>query len=104
MIALERRHRFRSERQKLLRLALAHQRLTITASEFFDPAGGVDEFLFTSKIGMASGTNTNLDIAASRPSAINSATCTDDCGLCIVRVDISLHGFKKEFKSITQFR
>ena len=104
MIALKRRHRLRSDREKLLRLALADQHLTITASEFLDTAGGVDEFLFTSKIGMAGGTNTNLDIAASRPSAINSATCADDCGLCIVRVDISLHGFKKEVNTITQFR
>jgi hypothetical protein len=101
---MARRHRFKSDRERLLRLALTHHRLTIPASEFFDAAGGVDEFLFPSKKRMTGGTNTNLDIAASRPSTINSATCTDDCGLCIVRMDISLHGFKKEFKSITQFR
>jgi hypothetical protein len=101
---MARSHRFRSEREKLLRLALTHQGLTISASEFFDAAGRVNELLFTSKKGMAGGTNTNFDIAASRPSAINSATCADDRGLSVVRMDISLHVCKKEVKTITQFR
>ena len=70
---MTRSHRFRSDCEKLLRFALTHQRLTVSASEFFDAASRVDELLFTSKKGMAGGTNTNFDIAASRPSAINSA-------------------------------
>jgi hypothetical protein len=101
---MARRHRFKLDREKLLRLALTHHRLTIPAREFLDAASGVDEFLFTSKKRMAGGTNTNLDIAASRPSAIDGATCASDCGLCVVRMDISLHVCKKEVKAITQFR
>jgi hypothetical protein len=92
---MARLHRFKSDRERLLRLALTHHRLTIPASEFFDAAGGVDEFLFPSKKRMTGGTNTNLDIAASRPSAIDSATCASDCGVCVVRMDISLHVCKK---------
>jgi hypothetical protein len=101
---MARSHRFRSEREKLLRVALTYQGLTISASEFFDAASRVDEFLFTGEKGMAGGTDTNFDIAASRPSAIDSATCADDRGLRVVRMDISLHVCKKEFKTITQFR
>src|SRR6516162_7804766 len=84
-------HRFRSEPKKLLRLARGHQRLTVSASKFFDTASRIDEFLFTRKIGMTGSTNTDLDIAASRPSAIDSATCANNRGLCVVRMDVSLH-------------
>ena len=90
-----RSHRSWSNYKNLLRLALTHQRLTIAASEFLDAAGGIDEFLLTSKIGMTGSTNANLNIAASRPSAIDSSARAGNRGLRIVRMDISLHDLKK---------
>lgn len=47
---------------------------------------------------MARGTNADLDIATSRPSAIDGATSTDDSRLEVFRVDVSLHVYKKRSK------
>ena len=80
---------------KLLRLALAHQSLTVAASKFFDTTGRVDELLFTSEKGMAGGAYTDLDIATSRPGAVDSATSASDRRLYVVWMDTSLHVFKK---------
>jgi long-chain acyl-CoA synthetase len=44
---------------------------------------------------MAGGTNADLDIATSRPSAIDGATSTDDSRLEVFRVDVSLHVYKR---------
>ena len=84
--------------RNLLRLALAHQRLTIPASEFFDAAGGVDELLLAGKKRMAGRANADFDIATSRPSVVDGATCTDDSRLEVFRMDVSLHVYKKETK------
>ena len=83
------------ESKNLLRLALGNQSLTVAPSEFFDAAGCVDELLFTSEKGMACGAYTDLDIATSRPGAVDSATSASDRRLYVIRMDISLHVFKK---------
>ena len=91
-------HRSKTKPDRLLGFALAYQRLTVPAGKFFDAASRVDELLFTGKKRMTGGTNTNLDIAASRPSAIDRATCANNRGLCVVRMDVSLHVCQKRTK------
>jgi len=44
---------------------------------------------------MAGGAYTYLDIATSRPGAVDSATSASDRRLNVIRVDISLHVIKK---------
>jgi hypothetical protein len=44
---------------------------------------------------MAGGAYTDLDIATSRPGAVDSATSASDRRLYVVWMDISLHVFKK---------
>jgi hypothetical protein len=88
-------HRSKPRFSNLLRLALSDQSLTVAASEFLDPAGSIDEFLFTGEKRMASGAYTDLDIATGRPCAVNSATGASDRRLYVIRMDISLHVSKK---------
>ena len=88
-------HRFKSRSKNLLGLALSDQSLTVAASEFFDATSRVDKLLFTSEKGMASGAYTDFDIATSRPGAVNSATGASDRRFNVIRMDISLHVFKK---------
>lgn len=44
---------------------------------------------------MAGGAYTNFDITTSRPGAVDSAACTNDRRLYVLRMDISLHVLKK---------
>jgi hypothetical protein len=86
---------FEKRYNNLLRLALAGQSLTVAPSEFFDAASGIDELLFTSEKGMAGGAYTDLDIATSRPGAVDSATSASNRRFYVVRMDFSLHILKK---------
>src|ERR1700722_10406591 len=87
-------HRSKTRYNNLLRLALVRQSLTVAPSEFFDAASGIDELLFTSEKGMAGGAYTDLDIATSRPGAVDSTTGASDRCLYVIRMDVSLHVFK----------
>jgi hypothetical protein len=91
-------HRFKARFKNLLGLALSDQSPTVPASEFLYTARGVDELLLTSEKRMAGGAYTNLDIATSRPSAVNSATGASDRRFNVIRMDISLHVFKSKKK------
>jgi hypothetical protein len=53
----------------------------VTAREFLNPAGGVDEFLFAREKRVASGTNTDLNIAARRTGMINRPARAANIGL-----------------------
>jgi hypothetical protein len=50
---------------------------------------------------MASGTNTDLNVASGRPCTIRGATSANDRGLRVIRVNLSLHGSKKLEDEIT---
>jgi hypothetical protein len=89
-------HRFKARSKNLLGLALSDQSPTVPASEFLDTARRVDELLLTSEKRMAGGAYTNLDIATSRPGAVNSATGASDRRFNVIRMDISLHVFKNK--------
>ena len=63
----------------------------ITASEFLDASGGIDELLFARKKGMTSCTNTDLNIATRRPRVIHRAARTDHVGLVILWMNACFH-------------
>ena len=88
-------HRFKARSKNLLGLALSNQSPTVSASEFLDSPRRVDELLLTSEKRMAGGAYTNLDIATSRPGAVDSATSASDRRLYIIRMDICLHVIEK---------
>ena len=84
-------HRSKAGCKKLLRLALSDQSLTVAASEFFDTTSRVDKLLLSGEKGMASGTDTDFDIPASRSSVIHRATSANDRGLLIIGMNVCLH-------------
>ena len=51
---------------------------------------------------MAGSTNTNLDVASSRPGMIDSPARASNRGLYVFRVDICLHVCKKEMETSTR--
>jgi hypothetical protein len=77
---------------KLFCLALSNHCFAVTTCEFFNAAGGINKFLLTGEEWMACSTNTDFDIATSRPGTIRSATSTNYGGLCVIWVNLGLHG------------
>ena len=67
----------------------------ITAGEFFHAPGGIDELLFAGEKWMASGTNTDLNIATRRAGVIHRAARTDDVGLVILWMNARFHVRKR---------
>src|SRR5207249_2435086 len=64
---------------------------TVTAGKFLDAPGGIHELLFACEKGMASGTNTDLNIATGGAGVIHRAACAHDIGLVIFWVNAGFH-------------
>jgi len=77
--------------QPLLILAFGEQGLTVPTREFLDSSSRVDKLLLSGEKGMASGTDTDFDIPASRSSVIHRATSANDRGLLIIGMNVCLH-------------
>ena len=71
----------------------------ITAREFFNAAGGIDELLFAGKKRMAGRADTNLDIAFRGTGMVSRAASAVDVGLDVIGVNICFHGGKRELDS-----
>ena len=67
----------------------------VTAGEFFHAAGSIDELLFAGEKWMASGTNTDLNIATRRAGVIHRAARTDDVGLVVLWMNARFHVWKR---------
>ena len=67
----------------------------VTASEFFHPAGGVDEFLLAGEKRMAGGTDADFNVSFGRASMINRAARANDIGLLVIGMNIRLHVKKR---------
>lgn len=66
-------------------------RASVTAREFFNTPGGIDEFLFASEKRMASGANADFNITTRRARVINRAARADNVGLVILRMNARFH-------------
>jgi hypothetical protein len=71
----------------------------VTASEFFHPAGGIDEFLLAREKRMAGGADADFNVSFGRASMINRAARANDIGLLVIGMNVRLH-VKKRAKSI----
>jgi len=67
----------------------------VTAIEFFHAPGGIDELLFAGEKWMASGTNTDLNIATRRAGVIHRAARTNDVGLVVLWMNARFHVWKR---------
>ena len=67
----------------------------ITAGEFFHAPGSIDELLFAGEKWMASGTNTDLNIATRRAGVIHRAARTNDVGLVVLWMNARFHVWKR---------
>jgi hypothetical protein len=72
----------------------------IPAGEFFHASGGIDKLLFAGEKWMASGTNTDLNIATRRAGVIHRAARTDDVGLVILWMNAGFH-VRKRGRNVT---
>lgn len=72
----------------------------IPAGEFFHASGRIDELLLAGEKWMASGTNTNLNIATRRASVIHRATRTNDVGLVVLWMNARFH-VRKRARNVT---
>src|SRR5438105_364269 len=72
----------------------------VTAGEFFHAPGGIDEFLFAGEKWMASGTNTDLNIATRRAGVIHRAARTSDVGLVVLWMKGCCH-VRKRARNVT---
>jgi hypothetical protein len=68
----------------------------VTAREFLDPPGRVDEFLFAGEKRMTSGADADFNIRPRRASVIHRAACANDVGIVIFRMNARFHVSKKE--------
>ncbi len=66
-------------------------RASVTAREFFNTSGGINEFLFASEKRMASGANADFNITTRRARVINHAARADNVGLVILRMNSRFH-------------
>ena len=64
---------------------------TITAREFLDATGGVDELLFPGEKRMAGGADADSNVSFGRASVINRAARANDIGLLIIGMNVRLH-------------
>ena len=91
-----------------LRLFAAARRFcaAVTAREFLDSAGSIDEFLFAGEKRMAGGADADFNITPRRTCVIDGTTRADDVGLVILRMNIRLHVQKRVYKisAIDRFR
>ena len=91
-----------------LRLFSAARRFcaAVTAREFLDPAGSIDEFLLTGEKRMAGGANANFNITPRRTGVIDGTTGAGDVGLVILRMNVRLHVQKRTLilSAIDRFR
>ena len=91
-----------------LRLFAAARRFraAVTAREFLDSAGGIDEFLFAGEKRMAGGADADFNITPRRTCVIDGTTRTDDVGLVILRMNVRFHVQKRAhtLSAIDRFR
>jgi len=91
-----------------LRLFAAARRFcaAVTAREFLDSAGSIDEFLFAGEKRMASGADADFNITPGRTRVIDGTTGADYVGLVILRMNVRLHVQKRAFSlsAIDHFR
>ena len=81
-------------------------RAAVTAREFLDSAGGIDEFLFAGEKRMAGGADADFNITPRRTCVIDGTTRTDDVGLVILRMNVRFHVQKRarNLSAIDRFR
>ncbi len=72
----------------------------VASGKFLDAPGGIDEFLFAGKEGMAGGADTNADVALGGAGMINGSAGTGDRRFDVVGMKISFHK-KRDRKNIT---
>ena len=97
-------HRSKAGCKKLLRLALSDQSLTVAASEFFDATSRVDKLLFAREKRMASGADTDSNVATGGAGMIHGAARANHVGLEIFRMDVRFHLGKgaKNLRALTE--
>ena len=64
---------------------------TVTAGKLFNAPGGIHKLLFACEKWMATGTNTDLNIATSGAGVIDRAARADDIGFVIFWMDAGFH-------------
>jgi hypothetical protein len=67
----------------------------VTAGEFLDPAGGIDELLFPGEERVASRADADLDVALGRAGVVDGAAGARDRGLLVIWMNICFHGSEK---------
>jgi len=72
----------------------------VTACEFFHAPGSIDELLFAGEKWMASGANTDLNIATRRAGVIHRAARADDVGLVVLWMNARFH-VRKRGRNVT---
>ena len=63
----------------------------VTLLELFDPAGGVDELLFTGEKRMAGGANFHPDVFRRGPGMVDRAARASNRGFNVVGMNVCLH-------------
>jgi hypothetical protein len=63
----------------------------VALGEFFNTTGRVDEFLFAREKRMASGADTDSNVAPGRASVIHRAACANHVGFVILWVNACFH-------------
>jgi hypothetical protein len=72
----------------------------VTAGEFFDTPGSIDELLFACEKGMTSSTNTDLNIPTRRAGVIYRTARAHDIGLVILWMNACFH-LQKGARNVT---
>lgn len=78
-------------RQLTLFRGASRLRASVTAREFFNTSGGIDEFLLASEKRMASGANADFNITTRRARMINRTARADNVGFVILRMNARFH-------------
>src|SRR6266699_4269077 len=68
---------------------------TVTAGKLFNAPGGIHKLLFACEKWMASGTNTDLNIATRGAGVIDRAARTNDVGLVVLWMNARFHVWKR---------
>jgi hypothetical protein len=77
-------------------------RACVTAGEFLDPPGGIDELLFTGEERMAGRADADLDVALRGTGVIDGAARARNRRFAIVGMNICFHGLKREWNIVSK--
>ena len=82
------------------RSALGAANARVTAGEFLDASGGIDELLLPGEKGMAGRTNTEADVLLGGACMIDRAASADDLAFHVFGVNIRFHGSRKAYLNL----